>query len=91
MLGLSRNTIGCVNFQCLYCYLLYILGPVYVITEFAPHGNLKDFLKSRRPVEHGCISDIEGVGTLTEKDLLSYAYQVSRGMQYLASRKVGQL
>ena len=65
----------------------YILGPLYVIVELAPHGNLRDFLRQRRR-----LSDYEEPllqeKTLTEKELISFAYQVARGMEYLSSRMV---
>ncbi|WAR22012.1 FGFR3-like protein [Mya arenaria] len=70
-------------------------GPLYVITEFAPHGNLRDYLRSRRPftsdyMKPSVLMDYEKPliqeKPLTEKDLISYAYQIARGMEYLASR-----
>jgi len=85
------------------CGLLHInqsfptTGPLYVITEFAPHGNLRDYLRNRRPftsdyMKPAVVMDYEKPliqeRPLTEKDLISYAYQVARGMEYLASRMV---
>ncbi|CAG5077539.1 Similar to htl: Fibroblast growth factor receptor homolog 1 (Drosophila melanogaster) [Cotesia congregata] len=70
-------------------------GPLYVVVEFAPHGNLRDFLRDHRPSSGGYEPVIGGNGendakekkTLTQKDLVSFAYQVARGMEYLASRR----
>lgn len=66
-------------------------GPLYVVVEFAPNGNLRDFLRSRRPPNS---TGYEKPGLektsdnqLTEKDLISFAYQIARGMDYLASRQ----
>lgn len=56
-------------------------GPLFVVVEYAPNGNLRQFLKDRRPTR-------EYTTTLTLKDLVSFAYQVARGMEYLSSKKV---
>ena len=66
-------------------------GPLFVIVEYAPHGNLRDFLRQHRPssgYEPAIGEDIKDRNTLTQKDLVSFAYQVARGMEYLASRRV---
>ncbi|XP_076371972.1 fibroblast growth factor receptor 3-like isoform X2 [Tachypleus tridentatus] len=64
-------------------------GPLYVIVEYAPNGNLRDFLRAHRPssgYEQAIGTDLKPK-TLTQKDLISFAYQVARGMEYLVSRK----
>lgn len=68
-------------------------GPLYVVVEYAPYGNLRDFLRQHRPssgYEHVIDNDQDKKDkeTLTQKDLVSFAYQVARGMEYLASRRV---
>ena len=66
-------------------------GPLYVVVEYAPHGNLRDFLREHRStasVYEAAIGQFEPKKkTLTQKDLVSFAYQVARGMEYLASRR----
>lgn len=67
-------------------------GPLYVLVEFALHGNLRDFLRQHRPssgYEQAIGSNLKD--TLTQKDLVSFAYQIARGMEYLASRKVSEI
>lgn len=64
-------------------------GPLHVIVEYAAHGNLRDFLRTHRPssgYEQAIGADLKPK-TLTHKDLVSFAYQVARGMEYLASKK----
>lgn len=65
-------------------------GPLYVVVEFAPNGNLRDFLRNHRPssgYEPTIGQEPKERKTLTQKDLVSFAYQVARGMEYLASRR----
>ncbi|KAK5878335.1 hypothetical protein CesoFtcFv8_023747 [Champsocephalus esox] len=64
-------------------------GSLYVVVEFASQGNLREVLRSRRPpgLEYWSDSQQEAMDRLEVRELVSAAYQVSRGMDYLASRK----
>ncbi|CAG9809430.1 unnamed protein product [Chironomus riparius] len=62
-------------------------GPLYVIVEYAPHGNLRDFLRKHRPNAYTDTPHEKEKQALTQKDLVSFAFQIARGMEYLASRK----
>ena len=80
------------------CYYSFsVSGPLYVVVEFAPNGNLRQFLKESRPTAEipttlTALRDRRPVrengSTVTYMDLVSFSYQVCRGMEYLSSKKV---
>jgi len=85
------NLLGCCTYG----------GELLVIMEFAEQGNLRDYLRNnrhefsyerpRKIVDSSVITlDMTFVedNSLTFKDLMSFAYQVARGMDYLVQRKV---
>lgn len=61
-----------------------------IIMEYAPHGNLLKFLRGKREIyEPTWVTTTNNPEVeLTITNLVVYAYQVSRGMEFLASRKV---
>ncbi|XP_066570522.1 fibroblast growth factor receptor 1-A isoform X5 [Amia ocellicauda] len=64
-------------------------GPLYVIVEYASKGNLREYLRARRPpgMEYCYNPDQVPEEHMSIKDLVSCAYQVARGMEYLSSKK----
>ena len=52
-----------------------------VIVEYAEHGNLRDFLRARSPQRGGCNLSV------SLREMLSYGWQVARGMQWLYNQK----
>ncbi|XP_077207021.1 fibroblast growth factor receptor 3 isoform X2 [Paroedura picta] len=64
-------------------------GPLYVLVEYASKGNLREYLRARRPpgMDYSFDTCKLPKEQLTFKDLVSCAYQVARGMEYLASQK----
>uniref|UniRef100_A0A6Q2XGG8 receptor protein-tyrosine kinase n=1 Tax=Esox lucius TaxID=8010 RepID=A0A6Q2XGG8_ESOLU len=64
-------------------------GPLYVVVEYASQGNLREYLRCRRPVglEYWSGPSQAPLDSLEVRELVSAAYQVARGMAYLASQK----
>ncbi|XP_074649140.1 proto-oncogene tyrosine-protein kinase receptor Ret-like [Tubulanus polymorphus] len=79
-------------------------GPLYLIVEHCEHGSLRSYLRKNRNVEflymgkrsqplppdaaaavaNGQISDY----IVTSRDLISFAWQIAKGMQYLSEMKL---
>ncbi len=78
--------------------------PLFVIVEYAKHGNLRDFLMQRRPgipcedcsgdylkPDQGLISGVKkctNTCVLSLEDLLNIGWQVAKGMEFLHLAKV---
>jgi serine/threonine protein kinase len=60
-----------------------------IIVEYVPGGNLKDYLLNSRGGSKDTYANLAPFSaTLTSKDLLTFAYQIARGMSYLEQIKV---
>ena len=66
-------------------HLYFYIGKLCVILEYCRFGNLRNFLKERRPTSPPNPPPVE---QLCLFDLTSFCFQVAKGMEYLASQKV---
>lgn len=61
--------------------------PIFVIIEYVALGKLQTFLRNSR-MEKNYHNSSGKSKTLTSRDLVSFMYQVARGMEFLSSRGV---
>ena len=74
------------------CFNVGRESELWVIIEYCSNGNLLQFLRNRRDIYE---TEWKGVSKdpnvqLTMTDLVVVAYQVARGMEFLASRLVSK-
>ncbi|XP_028407826.1 fibroblast growth factor receptor 1-like [Dendronephthya gigantea] len=62
------------------------LAPL-IILEYCPHGNLKEFLRTRRDIYEPEWKDSIDNGQLTVINIANFALHIAKGMEYLLSRK----
>ena len=70
--------------------LEFFLGSLCIVVEYAPHGNLRQYLRSNRPSVAES-SDQSCDSSLTLATLVSFAFQISKGMEFLARHQVCNL
>jgi serine/threonine protein kinase len=72
------------------CSQLFPTGYLYLAIEYAPHGNLLDFLRKSRVLETDPAFAIANstASTLSSQQLLHFAADVARGMDYLSQKQV---
>ena len=84
------------NFSCsvsvvLILHYFIIPDPLLIVLEYLPYGDLLGYLrKSRGHEDTYNTGEKRPNSRLTEKDLLSFAWMIADGMNYLASMKVNQ-
>ena len=62
----------------------------YVIIEYVPYGDLLGYLRRSRGL-HDCYyeyPEIKPTTNLTSEQILTFAWQIADGMQYISSKRV---
>lgn len=62
--------------------------PPLLVIEYCSFGSLRSYLRLSRKLEESGDLDIEGVEPVTAKDVLSFSWQICKGMSYLADIKL---
>ena len=66
-----------------------IPDPVLIVLEYLPYGDLMGYLRKSRGIEDNYnTGEKRPNSTLSEKDLLSFAWMIADGMNYLSTMKV---
>lgn len=69
--------------------LYLILDPPLIVLEYLPYGDLLGYLRKSRGIEDTYnTGEKRPSSTLTEKDLLSFAWMIADGMSHLSKMKV---
>lgn len=62
--------------------------PPLIIIEYCCFGSLRSYLRLSRKLEESGDLNIDGVEPVTAKDVLSFSWQICKGMAYLADIKL---
>ena len=74
----------------LFFYLVFFPGPLLVLIEYVPFGDLLGYLRKSRGLNDTYYKDpdIKPKTSLTSQQLMKFAWQIADGMSYLSSKRV---
>ena len=61
---------------------------IWLLLEFCEHGNLKSFLRQNRRDFEKCFLNSNTYGKAQNRQLIKWAYDITKGMKYLSSKKI---
>jgi hypothetical protein len=67
------------------------IGPLWLIFEFAQHGSLRTYLRSKRILPESRRNEEDTATSsseITELKMFQFGLQIAKGMEYLVNRKV---
>ena len=75
------------------CHIIDLKERPLAVVEYAQFGDLLGYLRKSRGMRDNYYSDpsIKPITSLTSKQLLKFAWEISDGMEYLSMKKVNQL
>ena len=77
---------------CIFSCLPYFTGPLMVLIEYVPYGDLLGYLRKSRGLNDTNFEDpdIKPQSNLASEQLMKFAWQVADGMSYLSSIPVSR-
>ena len=77
----------------LFFHLVLFPGPLLVLIEYVPFGDLLGYLRKSRGLNDTYYKDpdIKPKTSLTSQQLMKFAWQIADGMSYLSSKRVRTL
>ncbi len=63
-------------------------GELWLLLEFSPHGDMKNFLIDHREEIKSSLKNKIAVNNLDERMFLKWSYDIAKGMEYLSGKRI---